>query len=349
MRVLLIGPSLFMPWTIYTARALRRLGHSAAVSHYTDIWVDRFTLRRGKEMASPIPWLAAGLERGRALWHESRDRRLIRLAARIQPDRIVVLHGESLSADLLSRLRRSCRGPVVAWWQDDPFRYGVEKLLPLYDTLFLFDRSYLAPVRALGAKDVRFLPCACDETVYRPLELRPWERRRYGCDIAMVGWFYPQRAELLQALSGMEIKVWGKGWKSAQAGATLNGGGRRIVPEERFVPDRETARIYNAARIGLNVHAAQTREAGLNSRAFDLPAAGTFQLCDAVPGMEELLEPGKELAVYRSPAEAREMADYYLRHPREREAIAARGRERVLREHTYLHRVRALVADATGA
>lgn len=332
-----------MPWAGYTARALKRLGHQPAVFHYTSILVDRLTLRKGRQLSAGAPALSDGLRNLRDLWHRARDRRLVRLAARLRPELVLVLHGESLSAELLDELRRAARGPLVAWWQDDPFRYGVEKLLPLYDNLFLFDRSYLAPVRALGARDVRFLPCACDETVYHPVPLRAGEIRRYGCEIALVGWFYPQRAELVRALCGLDMKVWGRGWSAPEARAALNGAGRRIVPEERFVSDRETARIYRTAKIGLNVHSAQTREAGLNTRTFDLLATGAFQLCDAVPGMEELLEPGKELAVYRSPKEARELAAHYLRHSREREAIAARGRARTLREHTYVHRMQALL------
>ena len=332
-----------MPWADYTARALTRIGHAPVIFHYTDIGVARLTLRKGRQWASSIPGADSALRALREDWHRRRDRRLVRLASRLHPDLILALHGESLSPELLGELRRNSQGPLVTWWMDEPFRYGAERLLPLYDTVFLFDRSYIPQIRALGAKDVRFLPCACDEEVYRPMDLPPGQRKRYGCDVALVGWFYPRRAELIRALSGLDLKVWGKGWRTPEAKTALNGAGHRVVPEERFVTDRETARIYNAAKIGLNVHSRQTREAGLNTRAFELLAAGTFQLTDAVPGMEELLEPGREVAVFRSAEEGRSLADYYLRHPQERAEMAARGRERVLREHTYTHRMQSLL------
>jgi spore maturation protein CgeB len=37
------------------------------------------------------------------------------------------------------------------------------------------------------------------------------------------------------------------------------------------------------------------------------------------------------------------LADYYLAHPGERAAIAARGRARVLRDHTYEERLKTIL------
>ena len=66
-------------------------------------------------------------------------------------------------------------------------------------------------------------------------------------------------------------------------------------------------------------------------------------MVDAVGGREGLLVPGEEVAVYHSPEEARDLAAYYLGHPAERMGIATRGRARVLREHTYVHRMRTML------
>lgn len=345
MRILVVGPSLFLPWVDYTARALRRLGHSVEVFRCTDILVDRLTLRKGRRWARAVPPLEAGLDRLRSGWHERRDRRLLALAGRFQPELVLLMHGESLGAPLLRALKARARCPVVAWWVDNPFRHPIGELYPLYDALYIFDRSYMEPLRKAGARDVRFLPCCCDETVYRPRELTPAQRRRYGSGIALIAWCYDRRIEVAKALDGLPLKIWGKGWTGAEARKGLNGAGR-IPIEERFVPDGEASLIYSGCKIGLNVHAEQTRVGGLNTRSFELLAAGAFELTDAVEGMEELLEPGRDLEVFRSPREAREKAAHYLAHPEEGAAIAARGRERVLAEHTYIHRMKALLAGA---
>ncbi len=346
MRILVVGPSLFLPWVEYTARALRRLEHSVALFRSTNILVDRLTLRKGRQWAQGAPAVSAALDRIRAGWHELRDRRLLALAGRFQPELILLMHGESLSAPFLQALKARARCPVAAWWVDNPFRHPIADLFPLYDALYIFDRSYIGPLRQAGARDVRFLPCCCDERVYRPRELTPAQRRRYGSGIALIAWCYDRRVEVAQALSDLPLKIWGRGWAPSEVRSRLNGSAGKIPIEERFVPDEEAALIYSGCQIGLNVHADQTRVAGLNTRSFELLAAGAFELTDAVQGMEEMLAPGKEVAVYHSPQEAREMAGYYLSHPEERAAMAARGRERVTREHTYLHRMKTLLASA---
>jgi len=333
-----------MPWTTYTARALDRLGQTVVTFDSGSLTLDRLTLLKGRKLAGFVPGLSGLLDRLRRAWHQARDRRLLRTVHEIRPDLILVLWGRSLTPELLGSLKAHARCPLVTWWCDDPFRHSVEGLLPYYDIFFVFDRSYMARLLRAGAADVRFLPCACDETVYRPKTLSRAEQARYRCDIALVAWCYPRRVEVVNALADFDLKIWGRGWRSAQARKSLNGTGRRLIQGERFISDEESATIYNIAKIGLNIHSDQTHEAGLNTRAFEELATGTFELMDAVPGMEELLVPGEEVAVFHSPGEARELAEYYLRNPARRTHIAARGRARTLSEHTYVHRMRTLLS-----
>ncbi len=339
MRILLVGPSLPFPWMAYTARALRRLGHSPTLFRYTNRWVNRIAgLGAGR-----IAGVSAAARAAAAAWRAARDEALVAVARRMRPELAIVLRGELIAPAALAQVKRSLAGPFVTWWVDDPGRYpGSAERLRLYDHVFLFDRACVRRLAAGGAR-VTFLPCACDETVFQPRALSARERRRYGCDIALVGWYYPNRAEVVQALSGFRVGIWGRGWARADARRALNGIGSRALRSRRYVSDGCAAAIYNAAALGLNVHHAQAREAGLNTRTFEVLAAGGCELVDAVPGLEELLRPGEELLMYRSPSEARELAAHYLRRPRERARIAARGRARVLAEHTYVHRMRRLL------
>lgn len=347
MRILVVAPSLFMPWADYVARALIGLGQSPAIFYYSDIWVDRLTARRGRSWANSIPPLAKGLDRWRVRWLAGRDDRLLKTARSFRPDLLLILRGEALSATVLQALKDQAGCPLATWWQDDPFRFTVSEMLPLYDLFFVFDRSYMKRLSAEGAQRVEFLPCSCDPSVYYRRSLNRRETARYQSDISLIAWYYPHRAQLIRALSGLNLKIWGRGWQSPEARMALNGTGERLLPRERFVTDEEAAKIYSAAKIGLNIHSDQTREGGLNTRTFELLATGTFELTDAVPGMEELLEPGREIAVYHSAEEARALAERYLRQPQEREAIAARGRTRVLQEHTYEQRMKHLLECLT--
>ena len=332
MRILLVGHSLLSPWTGYTHRALKRLGHSVEQLYCTSLLLDRLTLSGDKDPA------AQGSEPGkksqglRERWHRWRDRRLIAAARAFRPELILVLWGNTLSPDLLHSLKKESGARMATWWVDYPFRHRAEKLIPLYDFFFIFDRSYIPAIQKQGAQNVRFLPCACDESVYYPRRLTRREEARYMSDVAWVAWYYPDRGRIAQALEGVDLKIWGRNWPGDLA-------------EDRFVKDTVAAKIYSATKIGLNSHSDQSRQGGLNTRSFELLAAGAFELTDAVEGMEELLEPGRDLAVYRSPEEARDLARHYLKNPGERQRMARAGRERVLSQHTYLHRMKALMKE----
>jgi len=343
MRILLVGPVLFMPWVPYVASALRRLNQTVHCFYENSLTVDRLTQRKGREWAARLPGVAPQLDRFRSHWLTQRDQRLLRAAKTFKPDLILVLWGEGLSPELLKMLKTSTRATLATWWLDDPFRRPVPGRLQTYDSFFVFDRSYLGRLQQEGVRNCHFLPCACDETVYTPRQLTRAQQQRYQSDLSLVAWYYPRRAEVAQALAGLNLKIWGRGWTSAETKSTLAGLAPRTIQQQRFLRDQETCLIYNASKIGLNIHSEQTRLGGLNTRSFELPASGTFQLMDAVAGCEELLEPDQEVVCFQGPREAREKAQFYLTHEAERRRVAQRGRARVLAHHTYLHRMQVLL------
>jgi len=96
--------------------------------------------------------------------------------------------------------------------------------------------------------------------------------------------------------------------------------------------------FYNACKVNLNATSLQMPEA-VNQRVFDVPACGSFLLTDHQEAIEELFEVGKEVVTYRDRDEIPEMVRFYLNNPGARRTVAMKGRERVLREHTYKHRI----------
>lgn len=100
--------------------------------------------------------------------------------------------------------------------------------------------------------------------------------------------------------------------------------------------------IYAGAEIGFNATSFQMPR-GLNQRAFDIPAAGGFLLTDYRPALEEIFDLKKDIAVYKDSAEARELVDYYLKHPQQREKMSASAREKIITAHTYDHRIETII------
>lgn len=113
-----------------------------------------------------------------------------------------------------------------------------------------------------------------------------------------------------------------------------------LRPEVNYY--EELPQVYRGSVINFNVTSLQMKTA-VNQRVFDVPAAGGFLLTDFKAQLPELLEVGKEIICYRHPEEIPELARFYLKSDRAREEVICRGRERILAEHTYIHRLQAMV------
>ena len=125
--------------------------------------------------------------------------------------------------------------------------------------------------------------------------------------------------------------------------------GARVQNANQRIEFEETVKIYNAAKINLNLHSS-TYHTGVNPdgdfvnpRTFEIAACGGFQLVDERLELGELLEPGEEVATFRSIDELTQKIHHYLAHGEEARAIAGRGRERVLKEHTLQQRMREML------
>ena len=101
--------------------------------------------------------------------------------------------------------------------------------------------------------------------------------------------------------------------------------------------------FYPHSQINFNCTSKQMKGA-VNQRVFDVPAAGAFVLTDWREQMDQLFEPEKEVAFYREPAEATELARFYLEHPAARNSIVQAARKRILAQHTYTLRLREIIA-----
>jgi spore maturation protein CgeB len=125
---------------------------------------------------------------------------------------------------------------------------------------------------------------------------------------------------------------------------TLHGdeGWRGELPERLLRPPldyyRGLAEHYRGTRVSLNTTSRQM-PGTVNQRLFDAPLAGSAVLTDQVGDLEELFEPGVEVATHATPAEALETARRLLRDEPARRRLVERARARILAEHVYTHRV----------
>lgn len=101
-------------------------------------------------------------------------------------------------------------------------------------------------------------------------------------------------------------------------------------------------RFYPCSKINFNCTSQQMKGA-VNQRVFDVPACNGFILTDHRYQMENLFEPGKEIAVYNSIDEIPQLVEKYLEDEPARKQIIKAARKRILAEHTYDCRLKVLI------
>lgn len=262
------------------------------------------------------------------------------------PDLVLAMAQAPLSRQALKRLRRD-KVPTAMWFVEDREVFPYWKAFaPYYDLFAVIQKGDFAEqLAALGQRDSFYLPLAADPAVHRPLELSAVERRQCGSEISFVGAGYPNRRLAFRQLAGHDLRIWGNDWDGETTLAPyLQRDGARIETEE-------VVRIFNATTINVNLHSS-VRPGVLvgdgdfvNPRTFELAACGAFQLVDRRGLLPELFAED-ELALFSDMPELLQGIAYYLAHPEVRSEVTARGRARVLAEHTYAHRMQTLLRHA---
>lgn len=176
------------------------------------------------------------------------------------------------------------------------------------------------------------------QMVERTLRLEREEPEQPAWDILASATFSATgiyRNRLLDAIDVRDLHIFGDpGWEILLPEAHLHG---------MVTYGPALAQIYRQSAINVNATSRQMPEA-VNQRVFDVPAAGGFLLTDDQPALGELFDIGREVVTFADADELGWQVRHFQQRPEQRAEIAARGYRRVLREHSYCHRLAHLVA-----
>ena len=338
LRVLVVLPMYggSLPIGRYCAKALRDLGHSVRVFD-APLLHPAFTGIRKLDLT---PEQTTPLENAflqvvsQAIWAQVQS---------LEPHFVLAMAQAPMSKSLLQRLRR--HGVRTAMWFVEDyqiFQYW-RAYAPLYDIFAVIQKEpFTAELARIGQPRSLYLPLAALPDFHAPLQLTPAEQREYGADISFLGAGYPNRRLAFRPLAGRNFKIWGSDWEDENLLA------KNIQRRGERIDEAESVKIYNAAKVNINLHSSlkggSLVSGGdfVNPRTFELAAMGAFQLVDQRKLLGELFS-AEELATFSTTEELYERIDHYLAHPEERHAFSERARARVLRDHTYAHRMSALL------
>jgi spore maturation protein CgeB len=204
-------------------------------------------------------------------------------------------------------------------------------LIPKYDlylsftggpTLDVLKKDYLAPAP-------RLLHCSVDADVYRPVA------SEQAYDLGYLGTYSPDRQPALERLL-MEPARRAPHLSFIVAGAQFPcdiDWPANVRHVDHVAPANHPA-FYNSCRFALNVTRADMVRAGFSPsvRMFEAAACGVPVVSDYWRGLEDIFDPSTEIAVA---SDAEDILALLQETPeRERRAMAARARTRVLAEHT---------------
>lgn len=272
---------------------------------------------------------------------------LLNAIDKYKPDIFLEAGGDRILTDTIEKIKK--KDIICALWTIDPLQSlnpFIAQTASAYDFVFTGGSEAYNVLDKGGIKKLYFMPFACDPEFHKPVFLTEEERKRYRADIVFVGTvdpnLYPQRVKVLEAISDMNLAVWGPGVDKLTASSLLikNVKGKEvgidywrkiyaasnIVVCSHFKPSDETVPCYQAS-----------------PRVYEVLACGKLLIVDAQPDVLRLFKNKKELVVYNDVSELRKLIKYYLANPLEREAIALAGQKEVIKKHTYIHRVKEIL------
>lgn len=336
--IAVIGPMYggSLPIAGYLERAFRKLGHRTLYIDNSVAW------KLHQALTASIVSRRAGKQLTDHLVHLLGEWNYVRIME-FAPDICIVVAQAPVPPVFPARLRQ--HGILSAFWFIENWRHldYWQSIAPLYDFFFhiqpgIFEKR----LEETGCLNHAFVQTACDPEIHRPVVLSEEERNQYTCDISFAGAGYPNRKHFFSGLTDYDFKIWGINWDVPELQNCVQ------KPQTWFDSD-EFAKIVAGSKINLNLHSSTTCDGidpeadAINPRVFEIAACGGFQLCDPCKGIENLFDSSTELPIYHNLRELREYIDYFLAHPQERTVFAERARNRVLKEHTYVHRAQQML------
>lgn len=261
------------------------------------------------------------------------------------PDLVLAIAQAPLTLAVLQHLRK--KKFLTAMWFVENYRHLTywRQLAAGYDYWFVIQQAEcIEALKRAGAAHVHYLPMAADPAVHRPLTLTDAEEQEYGADVSFVGAGYANRRSLLPQWLSNEwtFKLWGNEWDGAtNLSSVLQRDGARI--------DTDTCvRVFNATKVNLNLHSSSgmgldAQPDFVNPRTFELAACGAFQLVDERRLLSDLFTP-EEVVCFRRVEDVPQLIRTWLTDTSGRRHLAEAAGRRVLREHTYRHRLQELLA-----
>jgi spore maturation protein CgeB len=265
----------------------------------------------------------------------------------LKPDFIVHTKNE-LPAEVFYELMRSIR--VIQWHPDPIIQDWLPSFVKAADVFFTMSEGLLEEFRKINANSF-WLTQAFEPSFFEIKEIAQRDSKLFSADIAFVGnlgsmtqYLNRRRSLNLVIDSGFDFKWWGPRIPRKISTLPLILGKLGRSYGGQFVWGESYAKVAKLSKIFLAFDSMPHLRKSMSARMYTAVGCGAFYMCRHVQGIEEVLEPDREIITFDSDDEMIDKIRYYLPRETERRRIAGAGQARVLRDHTYEVRVRQLLS-----
>lgn len=340
MKIFVIGKFYVEGFAEHVAETLEVMGHSV-LRHEVGpkVEIQPTQLRR---QWSRVIHIVHNLSQDVEYFRSRAERSLFEAVEREPIDIIIVCH-DFLRPREVSRIREVSKAPVSLWFPDAISQFRKAYFLNAgYDALFFKDPYIVHVLKRVLPQPIYYLPECCNPIHHRTAEMSSKDIAKYGCQIATAGNLYSYRAAFFAELGDYDVKIWGlppaRWLDKSRIGKMI---------QNEFVANIEKSKAFKAASIVVNnLNPAEIW--GINVRAFEIAAAGGFQLIDWRPGLSQLFDDGQEIVSFKTMGDLKAKINWYLQHEDERVEISKRGMARAHNEHTYAKRLGCLINTVAG-
>jgi len=262
---------------------------------------------------------------------------LIEAVVKFQPEVLLVYRGTHIFPDTLERIKQ-LGVRIVSYNNDDPFsgrqaqwmwRHFIRGL-KLSDLALAYREHNIRDFLGAGAPRCELFRSWYIPEKNRKLQLTPEEHQIWDSDIVFAGHFENDgRLSLVEALAKepWKFNLFGPEWNTPAAQSAVL---KNRIPI-KVVVGEDYNKAISGSKIAVCIFSKLNRDT-YTRRCFEIPASGTMMLCEHSNDMANLFEADKEVVFFKSIPELIEKAKYYLSHDEERESIAERGYQRVLKD-----------------
>jgi len=284
-------------------KGLLRLGHD----------VQHFSYRNIMMQCSPVP----GKRIAQKLGKKKADCLLVEQVKQYHPDIVFVLSMKYLDAETVVAMRDAAGKAVFVGRDEDPFpEHNPARIRIAQQTDIVTTTNagrFLKTYKDAGVARCGFIPNMCDPDIQHRYKVE----EKWKTDIVFTGKAEHTRLQRSDERHDLVSKL------LQMPNARLYGCFGRARAE-----GIETFYAISGAKVGLSINIVNDVRLYHSDRLINYLSCGTFVLAKNVPSSDVLFKDGVHLKYFDTPDEFFELAEWYLKHEKEREKIAMAGMER---------------------